>query len=339
MRVIKILSISAILLLSGINGFGQVLSFYERFDFLQASPSVFQEGALGVANPANLHYLKNQEYQLGLIIDEKNDNSFKNWSFAAASPGIGFGLIHRNLGGGSINSYFLSLAFGNEADAFGIGYSWHSSSNEDIGLEKQLVFSAISRSERIISISLTHRMSLESRWSETVGEVGFRPLGTKALTFFGDIAIKRGEELRDSPNSYGFIFEPEKGIHLIGRFFKNNSFTLSVNICLGNSSVRAQPHYNNNKATRYSFNLRYGGLRPSVIDEKINRNKKYIPMNLKGTIAYNKYVFFDGGTKRLMDILSDVRAAVDDPRISALVLNLSGMRIYPEHAWEIREEL
>ncbi len=40
-----------------------------------------------------------------------------------------------------------------------------------------------------------------------------------------------------------------------------------------------------------------------------------------------------------MDILNNIQAAIDDPRVAAIAMNLSGMKIYPEHAWEIREEL
>ena len=52
-----------------------------------------------------------------------------------------------------------------------------------------------------------------------------------------------------------------------------------------------------------------------------------------------RYQYLDAGTLRLMDILKDIRAAVEDPRVSALAVNLSGLRIRAEHAWEIREEL
>jgi len=340
MKKFHITVLSVLLFLIGLTANSQTLSFYERFDFLNASPSVFQEGALGMANPANLHFLKNPEYQFNWTFERGDNRSFKDYSFLSGTHGFGFGLIHRGSGDFSFNNYQLSLGFGGESDAFGIGYGWYSGNKDQYGYEKNLTLSAISRSERIISLGLTYRMSLESRWSETVGEVGFRPLGNSLLTLFGDLALRRGENLWDAPTSLGFILEPERGINLMARFFKDKSFTIGINICLGNSSLRAQPHLDNNqKIGKYSFGFRYGGLRPSYIEETVNRNKKYVPINLKGTVVYNKYVLFDGGTQRLMDILSDIRVAVDDPRVAALVLNLSGMRIYPEHAWEIREEL
>ncbi len=338
MKIIKIAVISALLLLIGISVFGQTPSFYDRFYFLNASPSVFQEGVLGMANPANLHFLKNPEYQFNWTLEREQDRSLRDWSLFGGVHGLGFGMIHRRSGDYDFNQYQLSLAFGREADAFGIGYSWFGGDKQS-GFEKELVLSAISRSGRIISLGLTHRMSLESRWSETIGEIGFRPFENRLITFFGDIALKRGDKLWDSPSSWGIILEPARGINLMGRFFKDKSFTVGINICLGNTSVGAQPHIANDKISRHTITFRYGGMRPSYIDEAVNRNKKYVPMNLKGTVGYNKYVLFDAGTRRFMDILTDIRAAIDDPRVAALVLNLSGMRIYPEHAWEIREEL
>ena len=60
---------------------------------------------------------------------------------------------------------------------------------------------------------------------------------------------------------------------------------------------------------------------------------------MKGKVDYQKYVLFDKGTHRFFDILKNIRAAAEDPRILAIALNLSGIRILPEHAWEIRQEL
>ena len=69
MKKFQIAIQSVLLLLIGTFANGQTQSFYERFDFLNASPSVFQEGALGMANPANLRFLKNPEYRLNWTIE------------------------------------------------------------------------------------------------------------------------------------------------------------------------------------------------------------------------------------------------------------------------------
>ncbi|MFQ5753203.1 MAG: S49 family peptidase, partial [bacterium] len=52
-----------------------------------------------------------------------------------------------------------------------------------------------------------------------------------------------------------------------------------------------------------------------------------------------KYVLMDGNTHRLLEILNNIQAAVADPRVSVIALNLSSMQVRPEHAWEIREAL
>jgi len=319
---------------------GQALSSYERFDFLNAPPSVFQEGALGTANPANLYFLKNPESRFNWTMERGDNRTIRNWSFHGGLHGFGFGMIRHRSDKYSFNDYQLSLGFGRGSNAFGIGYAWHTDKNNQDASEKYITLSAVSRSEGIISLGLTYRKLLGGYWSEIYGEAGFRPLKNSLITFFGDISLRRGERISDSPTSIGFILEPARGINLIGRYFRDRTFTLALSVCLGKAGITAQPHYGDDKKmNRLNCSFRYGGMRPSIIDEAVNRNKKYVPISLKGSVGYNKYILFDSGTIRFMDILADIRAAADDPRIAALVLNLSGLRIYPEHAWEIREDL
>ena len=340
MKKFQIAIQSVLLLLIGTFANGQTQSFYERFDFLNASPSVFQEGARGMANPANLRFLKNPEYRLNWTIEHTGRWSLQDWSVVGALPGIGFGLIHRSPGERYSNDYYLSLGFGKRSEGLGIGYSWSSGNDTDRGYERLLTLGGIFQSNKFLSIGLLYTKSLESRWGEGFGDIGFRPLGTSGVTLFADAGLVRYQNISDALWSAGIILEPARGINLIGRYFKDKSFTIGISICLGNSTLSGQPHFDTDKKiNQYSCSFRYGGMRPSIIDESVNRNKKYVPINLKGTVAYNKYILFDSGTHRLMDILADIRAAADDPRIAALVLNLSGLRIYPEHAWEIREEL
>jgi protease-4 len=320
--------------------FGEMASYYERFNLLGVPPSTFQETGLGMANPANLYFLKNPELQFNWLVSASDDHTSQGWSLAGAVRGFGFGMIHRTPDDFSMNNYYLSVGFGNKSDALGIGYSWSKGDMSEFSYEKLLTLSAISRAGPFMSLGLTYSKSMESPWQEWYGEIGIRPFGNPPVTLVGDIAVKYGERFWDAPYSTGIIFEPVPGISLVGRLFDNKTFMLGANICLGTSSVSIQPHFDTkSKPMTYNIGLRSGGMRPSIINDAVERDRRYVLFNMKGTVEYNKYAFFNASTKRLMDILMDIRAAVDDPRISAIVMNLSGLRIYPEHAWEIREEL
>ncbi len=314
--------------------------YYSRNDFLMTSAGTFQEGLLGFSNPANLGLLKSSESRFYWSSDGVKAASFGNWGFFVGGPNLGFGVQRQEFGDFHVTDYRLSLGFGTDMSTMGIAYGWSSGDKTLFNRERILSVGSIMRPFDFLSFGLLGNFSMQSRWNEGVAELGVRPLGTPRLTLFADAALEHGMRVEDVPWSCGTIVEVVEGINLIGRYFDSKAFTVGLTIDFGTGGLGGQTHYDKNSdLTHYTYYVRAGEMRPSIFPPMMDKDKRYLPLNLKGRIDYQKYVLFDDKTRRFMDILQDIKAATDDPRLAAIVLNLSGMRILPENAWEIREQL
>ncbi len=314
--------------------------YYSRNNFLMTSAGSFQEGLLGFSNPANLGFLKSAESRFYWSSDGVDAWSFGNWGYFFGAPHFGFGVQRQEFGDFHVTDYRLTLGFGSEMHATGIAYGWSSGDKDLIGREKILSLGSIMRPFDFLSLGLTANFSLQSPWDEGIAELGVRPLGTSRLTLFADAALERGMKVKDAPWSLGTVVEIVDGINLTGRYFDSDAFTIGFSIDFGSGGIGSQTHYDqNSNLAHYSYYLRAGGMRPSIFSARLKKGKRYLPLEMKGRVDYQKYVLFDKKTLRFMDILEDIQAAADDPRLAVIALNLSGMKILPEHAWEIREEL
>jgi len=314
-------------------------SHYYRNSFLMTPSSVFYDGLLGYSNPANLGMIRSAESRFYWSTDGSNAGSFNNWGSFVAAPHFGLGVQSLKSGEFRITDYRIGLGFGSQAHTFGIGYNWTTGDNDYFGREKILSLGSIERPFPFLSLSVVGHFSMESKWNEAVAELGIRPLGNSKLTVFADGAFEYGMKAADIPWSAGATFEIATGIDIIGRYFDEGAFTLGFSLNFGQSGIGGQSYYDKNqKNAGYSYFARSGANRPSLFPEKIQKDKKFLPIHIKGMVNYQNYVFFDNSL-RFMDLLKAIQAAGDDDRIAALALNLSGMRIYPEMAWEIREEL
>ncbi len=339
MKKIFIVLTIAVMLSTIVSASDQVSSYYSRSVFLHAPPGAFEEGLAGFVNPANLEYLHAPEFRFHWATDGGDAWSFEDWGGFAAVPHAGFGILQQYRGGFKAIDYRLSLGFGDERQAVGIGYSWASGDTRELGREKMVTLGTLYRPCRYTSLGLIGALSTESNWKEGIFEIGVRPLGTPVLTLFVDAAPVYKQRLSDVPWSAGAAVEVVPGINLMGRFLDSESFTIGLTVGLGTRGVGGQAYFDDEGRTnRYAYSVRAGGMRQSIFPDLIDRDNNMMTMNMKGRVSYNRYRFFDPGGLRFMDILSDIRAAVDDPRVAAVVVNLSGMKILPEHAWEVREE-
>ena len=314
--------------------------YYSRYNFLMAPPGAFQDGLVGFVNPANLAFLKTAESRFFWSTNGTDASSLHNWGSFTGVPGLGFGVQSQKFGDIRVTDYKISTGFGTGAFASGLAYGWSSGGNGAMGREKIISLGGIARPGKYLSLGLIGNFSLKSSAREGVAEFGFRPTGTSLLTLFADGAWQKGIDISDAPWSVGAAVEPVSGISLVGRYFKSKTFTISLAINFGHAEIGAQGHYDSDQnISHYTYSLRTGGLQPSVFSNMGQRNRNYLAVNMKGTVDYQRYVWFDNETLRFMDILQNIGAAANDPRIGAIALNLSGMRILPEHAWEIRREL
>jgi len=323
-----------------ISGAQYSTDYYSRYHFLMGPPGAFNDGLAGDANPAVLALLNGFESRFFWSTDGLDASSFDNWGLFLGVPNLGFGVQRYNYGDFHVTDYRLSTAIGSQSRMFGFGYGWTTGNKHEIGRKRLVSLGALTRPCRYFSMGLVGNFSLEDDWNEGIAEVGIRPLGTPRLTLFADGAIERDMKFSDAPWSAGASIQVFPGLDLIGRYFESEAFTLGFTFNFGRAGLGGQSHYDGNQDhIGNSYHLRLGSLRPSVIPGYIDAGNRYLPLNLKGRVDYQKYVFFDKETLRFADILNNIKAAASDPRVAVIALNLSDLHIYGEHAWEIRQEL
>lgn len=314
--------------------------YYSRNFFLMGSAGSFQNGLLGFANPANLGMLKTFNARFYWISDAVEEADLASWGLFTAAPGLGFGMLRQKINGSKIDDYNVSLGGGNGRAAFGIGYTWSSGDKDFFNRENLFSAGFLYRPFRHISLAGLGSFSTQTSAREGVLELGLRPLGSSFLTLFADYAIQKQQTLDDAPWSAGAALELLPGISLTGRYFDSEAFTVGVNFSFGRGFVGGQGHYNEKQDRQFNSNsIGFGDYTPNIFASLFSKKKTYLAMNLKGRVDYQTFQWFDRDTRRFMDILQTIRNAANDARVEVLALNLSAMRVLPEHAWEIREEL
>jgi len=314
--------------------------YYSRNNFLVAPSGAFQDGLVGFANPANLALLHAPEIRFHWSTDGTDATSFNDWGIFTGLRGFGFGALRQYAGALDVTDYRLSTGFGSQGMALGFAYGWSSGDKTAFGRENLFSTGAIIRPNRYLSLGFIGNFSTQSSAKEGIAEIGIRPLGKPVLTLFADAALQKSTKLDEAPWSAGAAVQLVSGIHLVGRYFKEDAFTFGLSINFGKKGLATQVHFDENQNHSYnSYMIRSGGSQPSIFQTHFGKSKSYVPLSLKGRVDYHKYVWFDNQTLRLMDVLNNIRAAVKDSRVAAIALNLSAMRVRPEHAWEIREEL
>ncbi len=338
----RLCSILLVLFLPVVSFAGEnaIPDYYSRSNFLFTSPTAFNDGLIGFANPANLGIVHHLESRFCWSTKGTDAGAFRDWGTYLAVPGFGFSVQQQEIGGIDVTDYRIGIAGGSDPLVMGLSYGWSKGDHDALGRERLLSLGCIIRPMRYVSVGLTGTTSLESRANEAVAEIGVRPLGTPLVTIFADGAVQRGISFEDVPWSAGAAVQVAPGISLVGRYFESEAFTAGVTVDFGTFGLGSQTHYDTDQHhASYSHSIRLGGMRPSIFPELFEKDRRFLAVNMKGTLDYHAYRFFDGGKVRFAELLSDIRAAVADPRVGTIALNLSSMRAYPEHAWEIREEL
>jgi len=323
---------SAILVIFA-SGYGAIPTFYEHNKFLLASPGAMYVGLYGYDNPALLTYL--HQFDLAFIRSDQtnNWNDFDEWMILTGIPNFGFTINHKEFSTGSINSYNLSFAMGNKKQNLGIGYEW---SDSDTNILK---IGYLSRPVKYLSMGIVGSFTSSKGDREVYFDLGFRPLGNEKITFFTDCAIHRGVDIKDNPWSTGLVIEPFSGIRITARYFNDRSITMGINISFGRTGITTQSHFDSKQKYQYNtYGIRLGAYDRNLFESSVKKNKNYLELNLQGELKYQRYLLFDK-SKTLLSVIKSIEIAKNDPTISGIAINLSGMDINAEMVWELREKL
>ncbi len=323
-----------VLLLSAAVARGQSsLPFYGAYDeLLSAPPGALANGLLGFVNPAVLPHVHGPELRASFVTRQ---GDLVKWGLFSAGPHMGFGMVEDRSGPRSVRWYRASLAAGGGAMSAGLGYGWSNNGNGEIWYGGLLA-----RPLRHASLGVSAWHAPRRDRSEVVIELGLRPLGSDVLTLFGDLSAHDQQHLTDGRWSVGLALQPLPGIHLVGRYFRDEVFTVGLSASLGKAGFAVQRRGDKGAGPDHlAYHARLGRATPNVVDSYLLRGKCSLIMELKGQVRYQRYRLLDVPGHQLSDLLFTLRHAAEDPRVAAVALNLSGVSLTPQLAWEIRRQL
>ncbi len=327
-------------------------SYYTHTDYLLTTPGASGCALGGYINPAVYALLPGFENQSFWSDRGAKLKSLSRWGLFLGAPHLGFGLMHhrQNIPAGdgllrkvSITDYRVGLAGGRDALAFGLGYGWSTGDPGDAPRDNLLQAGFVARPRRQLSIGLTGDFATGSDRRRGVLDLALRPLGTPAVTLFGDGELYSRDRLEDAGWGLGAAVELLPGILLGGKYRSHRddeSCSLGLSFSFGSSTVSAVPHYNKEGRRSHTiYGMRSGYHTDNVFDRHLKKDTRYLSLPLKGRIAYRKFRYFDSETLTLREILSRLEAVIEDDRVAGVAVNLSGMQVSRVMAWEIREKL
>ncbi len=254
-------------------------------------------------------------------------------------PKLGFGVIRSEGGPGAVNDYRLSVAFGGKKSSFGFGYGWSGGETNACNRGKVVTVGTLSRPCPYLSLGLSGTFATSGGAKEGLLDVGIRPLGNELVTLFADYAPQEMDDLDTAPWSTGLILEALPGVRLTGRYHDTHAVTVGLNFSLGRMGLQSQGHSDEDRSRSYNtYGIRVGALDRSVLRSLIQREKRYLHLDLNGPVKYQRFKMFDG-SNTLMGLLAAIGAAREDGTIAGIAINTSGMQVDPEMGWEIREAL
>jgi protease IV len=310
--------------------------YYDRNDFLLASPGALKFGLYGFDNPALLSYVRQPD-----ILFTWNDAKAPTdrWGMFVGLPSAGFGMVREKVGGATVADYRMSLAMGDKTLSTGISYGWTIANNESFDKSSLLTLGTLFRPFPFVSAGVTYTDALNTKGYELMGELAGRPFASELVTVFTEYVRYRTPLLEENMWSAGIAVEAMPGVRITGRYFNTDAFTLGFQFSLGHLGLETQAHYGSNQKYAYnSYGIRLGAYDRNMFDTYFGKQSKYVEMNLNGNIDYQRFQWFDK-TQTLANLLDAIDAAKNDPSVAGIAINTSGMEVNREKLWELREKL
>jgi len=340
MKVARISLVPMMLVALAGTGQADLPHYHTHAKYLLAPPGSYGTGLYGYVNPATLSYLHQTDFYFAWSDAKDQWSNYDGWGFFAGfpTPGFGFGVIADDTQLGTAYDYRLSLGFGVPASSMGMQYGWTAGNREALNRDNFFGVSWLGRPTRYVSIGAVGQFATTSGDNQGIFEAAVRVLGDERLALFGDYAIKRGMRMKEAPWSTGIVLEALPGVRLTGRYFDTHAMTLGLSFSLGKAGVTAQALWDEDNNHGYTtYGVRTGAYDRNVFHGRVGP-KKYLRMDLKGPVRYQRYIWFDK-SNTLVDLISTIEKAKDDGSITGIAINTSGMYVSWEMKWEIREKL
>jgi protease-4 len=316
--------------------------YHSYNDFLLASPGGMGFGLYGYTNPALLKYVERPDILFTWSDASGEWNDFDRWGLFAGlgAPNMGFGMIRSEDSLGTVTDYRMSVAFGDRATSFGLGYGWSGGCIGEHDRARVMTVGSLTRPMPQLSIGLAGAFATSGDAREGVVDLAVRPLGDEVVSVFGDYAVQNGEKVKDGHWSSGVALELLPGVRLAGRYFDTHGFSVGLNFSLGHMGVVSQALFDDEGEHGYNtYGVRLGAMDRNIVTPLLDHRKRYVDLTLTGLTKYQRYRMFDK-SRTLAGLLSAIDGAKEDDTIAGIAINTSGMRFSNlEMAWEVREKL
>ncbi len=317
----------------------RVPRYHSKYDYLLASPASMGYGLYGYVNPAVLKQVDDTDFLFGWTGQSDDFSDFDRWGLFTGFPMLGFGVMKEESDLGKVYDYRLGLAFGDKGGSLGLGYGWSTGDEYAYDRSSLLSVGTLMRPSRYLSVGVSGIFATTGRSKEYLFDVGIRPLGNEVITLFGDYAPQTGDTFSGAPWSTGLVLEALPGVRLTGRYFSDHAVTVGLGFSLGKVGLAAQGRSDTDREHSYNtYTIRAGAMDRNVFRAYGQRGKKYLHLPLTGTVKYQRYRLFDK-SNTFSGVLAAIEAAKDDETVSGIAINMSGMIMGWEMAWEVREAL
>lgn len=321
--------------------------YHSPSSFLLTSPGTMYRGLNGYINPAMTATAHGSDTQFYISSPDVPLKNIDQWGFFTSSSFLGFGMIHQNFDAMKdghkksmdVTDYRLTLAGGSPLFKVGFGYGWSSGNTRFLSRDEIWMAGMLLRPNRYLSFGASVHYAKDKGDIQTIGDLALRPFGKDWLTLFGDVSNYQSDMDDESFWSMGCAVQPVSGIYLTGRYFDSEAVSLGLSLSFGTSGISSHVHTNDGEIARYTCGFRMGATDPNVIMDYLENDSKYLILDLKGRIKYQKFLLFDEDSQTLLDILQTINYAIEDPRVKGIALNLSESNMSSEMIWEIREAL
>ncbi|MGM0738866.1 MAG: hypothetical protein ACQETM_06895, partial [Bacteroidota bacterium] len=186
--------------------------YYERTDFLMASPGAMTFGLYGYDNPALLQYV----HQPDMAFYWTSDNfagDIGRWGFISGAPGFSFSFFNNDFADVRFRDYRIAFGGGTDAASTGFAINWYGGNTSPEDLRANLTLGTLFRPVPYLSLGITGTATFNYEYYETVIDMAVRPFGTPLLTVFGDYAVGEGaNDFFDGRWSAGAAIETLPGV-------------------------------------------------------------------------------------------------------------------------------
>ena len=314
-------------------------NYHYRNEFLLASPGAMGFGLYGFANPAILNYVTHPDITFAWSGNDGGLPDFRRWALFAGLPNSGFSLHQLSFDGNTVTDYRVSSAFGNDRVGAGLSINWSGGDRDFFGRETSVTFGTLFRPSPYFSLGLTGTSLTDFDDYEGVVDLAIRPMGNEHLALFADYALRKDISPGDGMWSAGVAVEALPGVRLTGRYFDQGNVTFGVQLSMGRIGFSAQSGFDDSFSHAYNtYAVRVGAYDRNVIDHRLRDPSYFVELDLSKPMRYQQYRYFDNANT-LLKTLDAIDAAAEDPRVSGILINASGLGISPAMSWEIREQL